>query len=114
MTGFALLSGALVAVSQHRIRPIDTVLTQRWLRAMGKYSYGMYVYQFFVFWGVRSIGSRIALWAHLNVLEQTAVFFFEVIALFLVAKLSYGLYESKFLRMKAHFVPRYAEARQSA
>ena len=39
ITGYALLSGALVAISRRRIRFINRILTLSWLRMAGKCSY---------------------------------------------------------------------------
>ena len=106
ITGYALLSGSLVALSQHRLRPIQGFLTHPILRQFGKYSYGIYVYHLFLFLPLRE-----------RVLEHES--FFDALALplrlliialviavvFLVAKLSYDLFESRFLRLKDHFRP---------
>jgi len=106
ISGFALLSGALVAVSQHHLGSIDRVLTIHSLRWAGKYSYGIYVYHLFIFLPVRYLGNRIELWTRLNTLERVLVFLLESIIVFAVAKLSYDLFESRFLRLKSHFRPR--------
>lgn len=112
ISGFALLSGSLVAASQHRIPLLHGFLTANWLRAMGKYSYGMYVYHLFVFTSLRYLGDRIGLWPRLTFIEQWLCFFAEALAVFLVAKLSYDLFESRFLRLKSSFKPRYALAQR--
>lgn len=106
ITSFALLSGTLVAISQHRFRAIQSVLTLSWLRKLGKYSYGIYVYHLYLLIAVRHAGNRVGLWPHLNVAEQILVFLLEVGAAYLTAMISYELYESKFLRMKKRFEPR--------
>jgi peptidoglycan/LPS O-acetylase OafA/YrhL len=108
ITGFALLAGSLVAVSQHRVGFIDRILTLRWLQTVGKYSYGMYVYQLFIFIPLRYLGHRRGLWAHLNFPEQVACLLLEEALVFVVAKISYDAYESRFLRLKSFFKPKYA------
>ncbi len=44
ITGFSLLSGGLLALSQHPIAWLRRMLIAPWLRTVGKYSYGMYIY----------------------------------------------------------------------
>lgn len=110
ITGFALLAGSLVAVSQHRLRGIDQILTQKWLQATGKYSYGIYVYQLFIFLPIRYFGRHWGIWERLTFPERIASLLVEGVLVFLVAKLSYDLYESRFLRLKSFFKPRYALA----
>lgn len=77
-----------------------------WLRKVGKYSYGMYVYHLFVFIPIRYFGNRIGLWYRLTFVEQWLCFFAEALSVFLVAKLSYDVFESRFLRLKSFFKPR--------
>ena len=106
ITGFALLSGSLVAISPYHIKWINQVLTMAWLRAAGKYSYGMYVYHLFIFLPIRFVGNRIGLWDRLNFPERVFALIMEMIAVFLIAKISYTLFESKFLLLKRYFNPR--------
>jgi peptidoglycan/LPS O-acetylase OafA/YrhL len=106
ITGFALLSGALVGISQHKIWWIQRILSLKWLRAAGKYSYGMYVYHLFIFIPIRYLGNRTGLWLRLNFIERFFFFVLEAMLVFLVAKLSYDLLESRFLRLKSYFEPR--------
>jgi peptidoglycan/LPS O-acetylase OafA/YrhL len=105
VTGFALLSGALVAISPYHIKWIDHVLTMRWLRAAGKYSYGIYVYHLFVLLSIRALGNHFGLWDRLNFPERIAGLMSEMIAVFLIAKISYDLFETRFLRLKRYFNP---------
>ena len=39
-----MLAGGMLALSQHPIRRLHTILDAGWLRTIGKYSYGMYIY----------------------------------------------------------------------
>ena len=105
ITGFALLSGALVAISPYHIKWIDHVLTLRWLRAAGKYSYGIYVYHLFIFLSIRALGNHVGLWDRLNFPERIVGLMSEMIAVFLIAKISYDLFESRFLLLKRYFNP---------
>lgn len=105
ITAFALLSGALVALSQHH-SPLQRVLTLKWLRTVGKYSYGMYVYHLLLFLPVRSyLLSGAASWIHLNFPEKILFMISEIMAVFVVAKLSYDHFESRFLNLKRYFSP---------
>jgi peptidoglycan/LPS O-acetylase OafA/YrhL len=114
ITGFALLSGSLVAVSQHRVSVIDRILTLNWLQTIGKYSYGMYVYQLFIFIPIRHLSYRMGIWTRLNFLERIGCLLVEEALVFLVAKISYDLYESRFLRLKSLFKPKFALAASTA
>jgi peptidoglycan/LPS O-acetylase OafA/YrhL len=105
ITGFALLSGALVAISPHHIKWIDHVLTLEWLRTAGKYSYGIYVYHLFIFLPIRVLGNRVGLWDRLNFPERIVGLISEMIVVFLIAKISYDLFESRFLLLKRFFNP---------
>jgi peptidoglycan/LPS O-acetylase OafA/YrhL len=105
ITGFALLSGALVAISPYHIKWIDQVLTMSWLRAAGKYSYGIYVYHLFIFLPLRALGNRVGLWERSNFPERIVVLITEMITVFLIAKISYDLFESRFLLLKRYFKP---------
>ena len=110
ITGFSLLSGGLLALSQHRIVWLRSILEARWLRAVGKYSYGMYIYHIPVYlicehFLVARFGMALPLvlplrWALLYI-------GFLIAVTFVVAKISYDLFESKILALKIHFKPRY-------
>ena len=106
VTGFALLSSSLVALSQYRFRWLQQPLCAGWLRAMGKYSYGIYIYHAFIFFGMRQLLTRIPhrpdplpffpalIWAISGVLLAIGV-----------AKVSFDLFESRFLALKKYFQP---------
>ena len=106
ITGFALLSAAVVAVSQHQIPSINRKLTMGWLRAIGKYSYGMYVYHLLIFlpigWYLRSSAGS---WIQLNFPERILLMLAEMFVVIVVARLSYDLFEVHFLKLKKHFGP---------
>lgn len=105
ITGFAFLSSALVAVSRYHIKSINHVLTLGWLQAAGKYSYGMYVYHLFIFLPIRALGNHVGLWQRLNFPERILTLLSEMIVVFLIAKISYDLFESRFLLLKRYFNP---------
>jgi peptidoglycan/LPS O-acetylase OafA/YrhL len=111
ITGFSLLSGGLLALSQHRIPWLHHVLCAGWLRTVGKYSYGMYIYHIPVYlicdhYLATHFGVALPMplgWALLYIGSLIAV-------TFLVAKISYDLFESKVLALKSHFRPRFARS----
>jgi peptidoglycan/LPS O-acetylase OafA/YrhL len=103
ITGFALLSAAIVAISQHRIFFIHRALTLSWLRMAGKYSYGIYVYHLFIFLSLRPVMLRLGSSGQFNFPEQLVSLLCEMLAAVLIAKLSYDLYEARFLRLKRYF-----------
>ena len=108
ITGFSLLAGGLLALSQHPIGWLRWILTGKTLRTIGKYSYGMYIYHIPVF----VICDRILV-AHLGLPVpmplRFAVFYLLGLfcATFLIAKLSYDYFESRILALKRFFEPRY-------
>jgi peptidoglycan/LPS O-acetylase OafA/YrhL len=110
ITGFSLLSGGLLALSQHRIGWLRHILDARWLGTVGKYSYGMYIYHIPVYeicdhYLATRFGVALPMplgWALLYV-------GFLIAMTFLVAKISYDLFESRILALKTHFRPRFAK-----
>lgn len=106
ITGFALLSAAVVAVSQHNIPFIRRILTMGWLRVAGKYSYGIYVYHLFLFLSIRKyLVSPAGSWIHLIFPEKILFLLSEAAVIFFISKLSYDLFESRFLNLKKYFKP---------
>ena len=106
ITGFALISAAVVAVSQYQIPSINHKLSMGWLRAIGKYSYGIYVYHLLIFlpigWYLRSSAGS---WIQLDFPERILLLLAEMFVVLVVAKLSYDLIEVRFLRLKKYFGP---------
>ncbi len=106
ITGFALLSGALVAVSQHHIPFMQRILTYPPLRIMGKYSYGIYVYHLLVFIPLSGLIARHArVFENLNFVERFLLFLLEVGTILVIAKVSFDYFENAFLRLKRFFTP---------
>jgi peptidoglycan/LPS O-acetylase OafA/YrhL len=105
VTAYALLGGALVAWSQHHPAWMQRILSLRVLRQAGKYSYGMYVYHLFLFFGVRNVMQRLRpqTGGTLQLLPALGVMMAAILATWLVAKLSYDLFESRFLALKRFF-----------
>ncbi len=107
ITGYALLSASLVALSQHHIPALQRLLTAGPLRVLGKYSYGIYVYHLLIFLSMsRVLNHHPEFVARLNFPERLVILLAEGGIVFLIAKLSYDQFESRFLRLKVLFKPR--------
>ncbi len=109
ITGFSLLSGGLLALSQHPIAWLHRVLTARWLRTVGKYSYGMYIYHVPIYAIMEHLlathlGIQMPLPLHLG-LPYVGLL---IAITFLVSKISYDYFESRILALKIYFKPRFA------
>jgi peptidoglycan/LPS O-acetylase OafA/YrhL len=82
------------------------VLTLKVLRVAGKYSYGMYVYHLFVFLPFRDYWkNRLHSNNGLSFPIQLLMMLIEVVVVFVIAKLSYDLFETRFLLLKKYFEP---------
>jgi peptidoglycan/LPS O-acetylase OafA/YrhL len=73
------------------------------LRIFGKYSYGFYIYHMLWFIGWVRLSQVVGGRLHSTVLGTTLVMATNALVTFLVAKLSYDLFEVRFLRLKTHF-----------
>ncbi len=109
VTGFALMSGALVGLSQLRPPFLVRMLSGKWLMSFGKYSYGMYVYHIPLYLTVEM--STYALgWRMPMPLAYALPYGAALIALtFGISRTSFILFEERFLAMKGRFEPRLAE-----
>jgi len=106
ITGFALLSMSLVALSQHHVEVVQRLLTFHWLRQFGKYSYGIYVYHLFLFLTLRSFwSSHRPLVERLILPERICIIALAIATVFYIAKASYEVFECRFLRLKRYFSP---------
>lgn len=109
ITGFSLLMGGLLAMSQQPIRWLRRVLTAGWLRVTGKYSYGMYIYHIPIYLVLEHVlatkcGVRFPMPLPLALLYIVAL----IGITFVIAKISYDFFESPILALKAHFRPKFA------
>jgi len=105
ITAFALLGGVLVAWSQHHTKRLQQMLSWTVLRQAGKYSYGMYVYHLFLFIGLRVVMAHYFpdTDGELHTLPALGVMAAATLATWLFAKLSYDLFEARFLGLKRFF-----------
>jgi peptidoglycan/LPS O-acetylase OafA/YrhL len=116
VTAVALLSGALIALSQYRLGHIDEILRTRWLRFFGRYSYGIYVFHVPIFimashfvTARRGIPDAVGLTMPLPII-YAALFILAInTTSVLLAVASFELFESKILHLKGRFKPKYAE-----
>ncbi len=107
ITAFALLSGGFLALSQHRIPRLHRVLCAGWLRTVGKYSYGMYIYHVPLYLILEHILKvRFGVVFPLPLRWALPYIAFLIAVTFLAAKISYDYFESKILALKVHFRPR--------
>jgi len=83
-------------------KPLDRVLRMAWLRWIGKYSYGIYVYHaiVFMFVGIWFAGRP---WYGNWLLHSIALCGFAWLLSFGVAWISYEAIEKRFLRLKSRF-----------
>jgi peptidoglycan/LPS O-acetylase OafA/YrhL len=111
ITAFSLLSGGFVALSQHRIAWLRHILNARWLRTVGKYSYGMYIYHVPLYLILEHVlATRFGVVFPLPLRWALPYIAVLVGITFLIAKVSYDYFESKILALKIHFRPRYRAA----
>ncbi len=105
ITGFALLSGGVLALSQHHPPMLQWLLTLRPLRSFGKYSYGIYMYQSVLFSVIGLTFAHYHLRRNLVLSAPLSLLVIGVvIALsYLVAKISFDFFEMRFLMLKRHF-----------
>jgi peptidoglycan/LPS O-acetylase OafA/YrhL len=105
VTGFALLSGAFVGLSQRQPGFLAGILRARWLGTFGKYSYGMYVYHIPLYLTVEMATYALG-WPMPMPLRYALPYGAALIALtFGISRTSYILLEDRILSMKARFDP---------
>ncbi len=102
----ALAFGALVlkafATATHPHLRLQQILCSGALTSLGKYSYGMYVYHVPTLFVMRALVRRKIALEHS--VGLTLLFMFTVVIVsFLVAKISFDLFEARFLQLKRYF-----------
>ena len=103
LTFTALASAGLICVTLRPASAAFQLFCFKPFRILGKYSYGFYIYHLlFRFAWIHLLtvaGARLHSIALAGMVELTAAF----VTTFAVSKLSYDLFEVKFLRLKRHF-----------
>jgi len=111
--GFSLIAAGCSALLLHiflgqcEFSPEQRLFTTATLKAMGKYSYGIYVFHVPILMAVTVFFGKV-LRLGINPWTSIAVFLALIALSFLTAELSYNLFEVRFLRLKNRFEPRIA------
>jgi peptidoglycan/LPS O-acetylase OafA/YrhL len=114
VTGFALISGAFVGLSQLQSPRLLKILSANWLRVFGKYSYGMYVYHIPLFLTAEMATYSLG-WPMPMPLPYALPYGAALIALtFGISRTSYILFEGRILEFKGRFDPRYIQGVEQA
>ncbi len=105
----ALLAGALVMGALHPGRVNRTIFGARWLRYVGKVSYGMYLYHpiclMVTATALAALSHRLADAAERSVPGSAAFLVGTVLVTIAAASVSYALLERPLLGLKRHFTP---------
>jgi peptidoglycan/LPS O-acetylase OafA/YrhL len=109
----ALLFGGFVLLAYRNNQSgnlFDRALRVKWLRMIGKYSYGIYVYHVMIFIGIQLYFEKTP-WYGRWLGHSVAACALAVLASFVVAFLSYELFEKRLLRLKNRFPGRSSVSR---
>jgi peptidoglycan/LPS O-acetylase OafA/YrhL len=105
----ALFFGLFIyAVTRHSVlSPLRSVLRANWLRTLGKYSYGLYVFHGIVAYAIYRASLETILVRAVGVHSVAAVLqiAFGVTVSMVLAVASYELFERRFLMLKTRFEP---------
>jgi peptidoglycan/LPS O-acetylase OafA/YrhL len=106
VTAFALMSGGLIAATQHHVGWLHRVLTIRPLVVAGRLSYGMYVYHLLVY-AILSLLRRAFIAPEgepaFNIVGAVSYIALAILLVTGVAELSFRFIETPFLRFKRFF-----------
>jgi peptidoglycan/LPS O-acetylase OafA/YrhL len=103
LTAVAMASAGLIGATLRRDSLAFRLFHLRPLRILGKYSYGFYVYHLIWTGGWTALISYLTVRLHSSVPANAIVDVLNFAVTFAVAKLSYDLFEVRFLRWKARF-----------
>ena len=106
VSGLALLFGAVVGASQYNVPFLTTALKAPWLRNLGKYSYGLYIYHIPVYWlANRFVTTRLHRQPPLETRYALVELALLLATIYAVAWISFNCFEGPLLRLKSRFVP---------
>jgi peptidoglycan/LPS O-acetylase OafA/YrhL len=103
LTFIALASAGLIGMTLRTASPAFHFFYWKPLRVLGKYSYGFYVYHLVFRWAWIGLLVWVGEKTHSLAIAGLVALPTNFIVTFLVSKLSFDLFESKFLRYKTHF-----------
>jgi peptidoglycan/LPS O-acetylase OafA/YrhL len=103
LTMTALTCAGLIGLTLRAGSPSFRVFYRKPLRILGKYSYGFYIFHFIFAWGWIQVLVVLTNYFHSKVIAGLLALSVNFTVTFLVAKLSYDLFEVRFLRLKKHF-----------
>ena len=105
ISGLALVFGALVGGSQFRVPALTPALNAGWLRNVGKYSYGMYVYHIPLFYGIDHLIGKVSPFkGPLPNRYALAELLLLMAATYVTAFLSFVFIERPLLNLKRYFI----------
>lgn len=103
LTIFAITFAGLIGSTLRTDGPAYRIFNLKPLRILGKYSYGFYIYHLLFRW----VWIEFLIWCnaklHSLALAGIVALSTNFIVTFLVSKISYDFFESRFLRYKVHF-----------
>jgi peptidoglycan/LPS O-acetylase OafA/YrhL len=99
----AIAATGLIGIALHPASLTSRLFSLRPLRVLGKYSYGFYVFHLIWTAGWGSLAAFLTHRLHSSVPANAIVITINFIVTFTVAKLSYDLFEARFLQLKGRF-----------
>jgi peptidoglycan/LPS O-acetylase OafA/YrhL len=103
LTTIALGSAGLIGLTLRAGSPLFRLFYRKPLRTLGKYSYGFYIFHVLYGWAWIQFLVVLTNRFHSKVIAGVIALSLNFALTFLVSKLSYELFEVKFLRLKRHF-----------
>lgn len=107
ITGIGLLCGSLVGASSYDVPRLTSFLRQKWLRDLGKYSYGLYVFHVPIYVASEHLLQRAGHPEPLPVAGAIVCSSAMMAISYVVARISYWLIEGRLLALKERYKPKY-------